>query len=517
VAVTHGANFTHPNPQPRTGTHEFGVRDGRPLKLLKGGAVWVDVLRSSILALVLGLSTYTGAAHADAVDLEKLYRPRLVLGSATDQGGVREVGAEGAEWAFPGGGRVIAEPGASIVILKGSQKLNLGDGIVPAYSIALKSGSVRVRVPNPKASALIVAGPRKVIAVVASGEAVMVASEEQIAVANTEGRTMVAVGTSRHQAVEAGTLIAIDQHGPSRRGLLPSPTASGGKNVVLAYDSKAPIGELGWVPVPDAAGYRVELRDAKTNHLVKRQVLDQPRLPVGFATLAPGRYTVRVVSLDRSGVESTRPLQRTVSVVKVNLPEGGYRDETGAVRFPPGTKLSLQHTEGVEMTYGNAQSYFPAPAALELQRAEPRVVRFKSGEDAGGVTLLLLPRSAKAEVEFGPSAPRWPGGALAIRVRLTEPGGAKAPTWIEARPKVTVGVDPVPLAFTRDGDWLTAALPAQTGPGPWVVRVEVADQHGFELGRDFVEVSRALPANPKAKGAPSAPSKRASVAGSHGL
>jgi hypothetical protein len=515
--VTSGANFAHQPPQERTGTHEFGSIRLPPLKLLRSGAVWLDVLRSSLLALALGLSTYTGAAQADPVNLTKLYRPRLVLGSAPEHGGVREVGLEGAEWAFPGGGRVIAEPGASVVILKGSQKLNLGDGVVPAYSVAVRAGTVRVRVPNPKTSALIVALPRKVIAVVASGEAVVVAGEEQVAVANTEGRTMVAVGSGRHQSVEAGTLMAIDHKGPTRRALLPSPTASGGSTVVLAYDATAPIGELGWAKVPDAAGYRVELRKAKTNHLVKREVLDQARLPAGFALLEPGAYTMRVVSVDRSGVESTRPLERPVHVVKVNLPEGGYRDETGAVRFPLGTKVRLEHTEGVEMTYGNAQSYFPAPAELELQRADARVVRFKSGSDAAGVTLLLLPRSAKAEVEFGQRAPRWPGDALAIRVRLVEPGGASAPTWIEARPKVTVGVDPVPVAFTREGGWLTGELPAQPGPGPWVVRVEVADQHGFELGRDFVEVSRALPAKPKTHGVSRPASKRASVPGAYGL
>jgi hypothetical protein len=451
------------------------------------------------------------------VNLTGLYRPRLVVGTATDTGGVREAGSEGAEWAFPGGGRVIAEPGTSVVILKGSQRLNLGNGVVPAYSVAVMSGSVRVRVPDAKTSALIVAAPRKVIAVVASGEAVVVAGAEQVAVANTEGRTLVAVGSSRHQAVDVGTLMAIDSKGSSRRALLPSPTVAGGNTVVLAYDTTAPLGELAWAPVADAAAYRVELRTAKTNHLVKREVMSSARLPAGFATLAPGGYTVRVASIDRSGVESARPLERTVHVVKVTLPEGGYRDDTGAIRFPPGTKLMLEHTDGVEMTYGNAQAYFPAPKELELMRAEPRVVRLRSADDAGAVTLFLQPRSARAEVEFGPRAPRWPGEALAIRVRLTELGGASVPTWIEARPKVTVGVEPVPVEFTRDGVWLTGTLPAQSGPGPWVVRVEVADQHGFELGRDFVEVSRAASARPKARPATRPAANSASLAGKQGL
>lgn len=512
-----GAKFAHRALQPRTDTHEFEGRARRDLNLLKARAVWLDVLRSSVFALTLGFATLTTSAYADPVNLTKLYRPRLVVGSAPESGGVREAGAEGAEWAFPGGGRVIAEPGTSVVILKGSQKLNLGDGLVPAYSVAVRNGSVRVRVPDPKTSALIVAAPRKVIAVVAGGEAVVVASDEQVAVANTEGRTLVAVGSGRHQSVDVGTLMAIDQKGSSRRALLPSPTAAGGKTVVLAYEATAPLGELGWAPVSDAAGYRVELRTAKTNHLVKRQVLDQPRLPAGFATLEPGSYTVRVASIDRSGVESTRPLERSVNVVKVTLPEGGYQDETGAVRFPAGTKLMLDHVDGVEMTYGSATSYFPAPKELELMRAESRIVRFKSGDDAGSVTLFLQPRSAKAEVEFGPRAPRWPGEALAIRVRLTEAGGATVPTWIEAKPKVTVGVDPVPVTFTREGAWLTGALPPQPGPGPWVVRVEVQDQHGFELGRDFVEVESAASAKPKGRPAARARSQSAALSGSKRL
>jgi hypothetical protein len=48
------------------------------------------------------------------------------------------------------------------------------------------------------------------------------------------------------------------------------------------------------------------------------------------------------------------------------------------------------------------------------------------------------------------------------------------------------------------------------------VRVEVADQHGFELGRDFVEVSRAPAVKPDAKAASRA-RKNASASGSNGL
>jgi hypothetical protein len=42
-------------------------------------------------------------------------------------------------------------------------------------------------------------------------------------------------------------------------------------------------------------------------------------------------------------------------------------------------------------------------------------------------------------------------------------------------------------------------LPQPTGKGPWVVRVEVEDQHGISLGRDFIEIASA-PSKEKAGG-----------------
>jgi hypothetical protein len=245
---------------------------------------------------------------------------------------------------------------------------------------------------------------------------------------------------------------------------------------------------------------------------VLKKELSVPHLPEGAVSVEPGGYVVRVTAVDAAGVESVRPLERAVRVVAVTLPEGGYRDSTGAVRFPRGTKLGLTHTEGVEMAYGSARDYVAAPSELELLRAEPRLVRLRASADEPDANLLLLPRDARAEVEFGSRAPRWPGDSLPIRVRLRDAGGGDVPHWIEARPKVSVGVEPVEVAFTRDGTWLTGALPPQPGPGPWVVRVEVADQHGFELGRDFVEISeeRAASTGPKKKPAAKSAAARSS-------
>jgi hypothetical protein len=64
------------------------------------------------------------------------------------------------------------------------------------------------------------------------------------------------------------------------------------------------------------------------------------------------------------------------------------------------------------------------------------------------------------------------------------------------KPTVLVGVESVPVDFKRDGAWLRGVLPARPGVGPWVVRVEVKDPSGLELGRDFVDVASAEPAAP---------------------
>jgi hypothetical protein len=46
------------------------------------------------------------------------------------------------------------------------------------------------------------------------------------------------------------------------------------------------------------------------------------------------------------------------------------------------------------------------------------------------------------------------------------------------------------VKFRKKGHAFYGRVPPQPGPGPWVVRVDVSDQFGLALGRDFVEVIR---------------------------
>jgi hypothetical protein len=71
--------------------------------------------------------------------------------------------------------------------------------------------------------------------------------------------------------------------------------------------------------------------------------------------------------------------------------------------------------------------------------------------------------------------------------------------------------------FEQDGNTLHAVVPPSSKPGPWILRVDVADQYGGALGHDFLEIAaqprkagpavqiikpEAAPATPPARKAP---------------
>ncbi|HEV8549296.1 MAG TPA: hypothetical protein VGQ57_09710, partial [Polyangiaceae bacterium] len=171
-------------------------------------------------------------------------------------------------------------------------------------------------------------------------------------------------------------------------------------------------------------------------------------------------------------------------------PPGGFIDAGGTLYFSPGSRLGLAHMEGVEMSFGRSGEFGVAPPWIDLLRDEPRLFSFRAagaGSQAATTELFLVPRRARARVEFGPRTPSWPGKPLEISVKVQD--NLRATAAADANPVVTVGVEPVAVKFRREGESLKGELPPQAGPGPWVVRVVVKDPNGLELGRDFVEIA----------------------------
>jgi hypothetical protein len=263
-------------------------------------------------------------------------------------------------------------------------------------------------------------------------------------------------------------------------------------SVAFSFGGDAALGAFRWPSSEGANGYRVEIRNEKGRVVGSRETRDMA-IAAGTFRVRPGNYVARVAAMDASGLEGARPVERPIRVVGMSIPDRGFVDAEGAVHFPPGRALDLSNSDGIEVTYGGANHFIAAPKKLELTSAEPRLVRFRATGSTSEAKLWLLPRQVRAHVEFGPAVPTWPKDTLEIRVRIDDPSArdktsAEAP--IEVRPRVLLGVEPVNVAFVRDGDTLRGVLPPQAGQGPWVVRVEVEDQAGMALGRDHVEVAR---------------------------
>jgi hypothetical protein len=410
----------------------------------------------------------------------------LVLGAAVPVGNGVKAGGSGAEWALPGGARLSAEPGAELRVIRAPQKLNLGNGRrVAAYTVVLSSGQVTAHAPTAGATAVIISAPHKTTVIVSEGEA-SVAVGAQIAVANATGSTILGVAGERFHSVDPGMVELV---GGGKRPLLKTPILASTASVLFSFGEPVSLGAFSWEAVPGAHTYRVELRDETSHQVVARRETDGTRVPAGFADLAPGSYSFRLAAVDAAGFESAEPVTRPVRVLGVKVPPGGFLDDNGAVHFPPGTRLELGHSDGVEMTFGTTDGFIQAPASISLFRTQPSLLRFRAVQATSAQELWLLPRLTQAKITFGTRAPKWPGAPLDIAVRVDDTGGN--PDWVEPTPKVTVGVEPVAVKFTRRGDVWYGAVPSPEGKGPWVVRVEVEDQHGIALGRNFIEVAAA--------------------------
>lgn len=435
------------------------------------------------LSLSLTVAGILSALPASAGAPQTVWRPTLVLGAVLPTANGVKAGADGAEWALPGGARVVASANAELRVVQKAQHLDLGTRKqIPAYTVALKSGTVRAIIPEKATSAVIVAAPKKASIIVASGEASVIA-DTQIAVANHHGSTSVGVDGGAFRALPDGT---VDVLGGGRHALPPAPATAQVRSVLFARDGKAELGALAFTPVEGARAYHVEVREAKTERLVARTQTEVPSVPAGLASLEPGGYAIRLYAVDEAGFESALPLQRAIQVVGLGLPAGGYVDAQGAAVVPPGTRVEIASSPGLQMGFGRG-AFIPAPPSVELLRNEPRLIEFRAAGASDSTELWLIPRKARAQIEFGQRSPRWPGEPLPISVRIEEKD--EPATWANVKPTVMVGVEPVAVEFKRDGQWLRGSLPARPGTGPWVVRVEVKDQTGLELGRNFIEVA----------------------------
>ena len=361
------------------------------------------------------------------------------------------------------------------------------------------SGRVDVEMPSAKRNAVL-AGIGKLNAIVTAGRVALLASNDEATVANVDGeiRTML---SDHWQTVALGSVATLSRDNPSATAKpgLPVPELKGGQRMFFAPNESVAMSGFRWSPVPGADRYELRLRRLTDGQVIDTHGTSQTEFKDSLRPVEPGQYGLSLRSLDARGLESRWSPEAELRVIGVQLPPGGYSTQQ-AIFLGAGQQVQFTNTSGLEMTYLGAGRYFPAAHGATLYRNATTVIGFRMPGALDTATARLEPRGVYADVRIGPKRAVWPRDSVSIDIRLKSRPGLEIPSFLQVVPKVTLGVEPLDVNFEREGDVLHAVIPPSDAPGPWVLRVDVADQFGVLLGHDFLEVAQ----EPRAK----APAKR---------
>jgi hypothetical protein len=243
-----------------------------------------------------------------------------------------------------------------------------------------------------------------------------------------------------------------------------------------------------WARMAGARGYELRVRRLADGKVIDQRTTESPEWESPLNPVEPGKYTVALRSIDARGMEGGWSGESELRVIGVVLPPGGYSTEQ-AIYISAGQQVQFTNTAGLEMTYLGAGRYFPAAQSTGLYRGQKTVIGFRMPGVLDTAIARLEPRGIYADVQIGPQRAIWPRDPITIDIQLKSQNGGEIPAFLQAVPTVTVGLDPVDVNFEQDGNTLHAVVSPSTKPGPWILRVDVADQYGGALGHDFLEIA----------------------------
>ena len=420
----------------------------------------------------------------------------MIAGAGTTRSGLFTASAGGAEFEFPSGAHIRVAPNATVRISPVSQTLGLAPGsLTTTWSFALHEGRADIEMPRTGKSAVLV-GFGKLNTFVTKGHVICLARGNEFSVANVEGevRTFLA---DHWQTVPLGSVATLSRDNPSATAKpgLPFPKLSAGARLFFAPEAEVALSGFHWAPVSGAARYELRVRRTSDGKVLDQRSVAKPELDGALRAVAPGSYGLSLRSIDARGLEGTWSPEAELRVIGVVLPPGGYSDEH-AIFLVPGQHVRFTHTNGLEMSYVGTGHYSSAAQTATLYRAVTTEVAFRLPGSSDVATARLEPRDIYADVRVTPKRAVWPRDPVTIDIQLKSKTGARVPSFLRAVPHVTLGLEPVDLTFERDGNLLHAVVPPSAKPGPWVLRVDVADQFGVALGRDFLEVAADPQATP---------------------
>jgi hypothetical protein len=394
---------------------------------------------------------------------------------------------------LPGGAVLHLAPGAKIELGR-TMKLQLGPpGSTDTVTqvVKLVSGRVDVDIPLsriPKTAVLFQA-PHKASAVAKGGHSIAIADADRITFAAVDGDMLAASGND-WKNLPSGVVRSFVGNDPTpQEHAVPGvPTLNMPRPMLLALGKQAASVSAEISGVAQAEHYELSLwRVAEKGHELVRRL--DARGPSGkIADLEPGHYEVTARAVDSSGIFGKESAARSLRVVGAELPAGA-RFENGSILLGQRGRVKLLGADGLEASYGASAHFVRAPGTVGLSRGDATVVRLREPGSSDELTLGLEPRTLHAEVSISPKAARWPQDKIDVSVRLFDARGHAVSDTTKVKATVLVDVEPIEVSWARSGNVLSTQVPTAMGRGPWVVRVEIADEFGDPAGRDFLEVA----------------------------
>lgn len=434
--------------------------------------------RLVLIACALLVSSFAWNAEALPRGVTK------ISGDVVEKGDRATASEAGATLRLPGGTTIKAEPGTALRFVS-VLRLKLGPPGTPertTRAVHLLEGGLEV-VPKPGGHAVMVMGSRGASAVFDSGRGVAFARSEATTFVTYAGQALIGYRV-KWRPLLAGHAAMFTRRSPQGKiGPLPKPpVVSATKPVGVVVGSNETRVEFAWPRVNEAVEYDVVIEHAGTRRVERTRMTHH-----AVRATSPGIYRIVVRTRDRWGVVSGESTPAEARVARVVLPEGATA-RGNELRLGYHQRARLEGAQGLEISYGRAGYFVPAPRDVGLNRGRAVVARFRSaGSDAEAV-VELVPNRVEASIRLGPARAQWPRDTITAAIDL---GDADAARSVE--PKVTVNVTPVSVRWRRSGTRLVGEVPKPKARGPWVVRVEVHDRNGRTIARDFLEVDRGKP------------------------
>ena len=354
---------------------------------------------------------------------------------------------------------------------------------------------LRAVVSGQRPKAVLVRTSRKLMGATKNGDMIVVAEPEHGVVASHRGEAMLSTGGSWSR-LEAGQFATVSRAMPKivLRDLPKAPRVELSQRLWISLHQPAKVGGFTWSKAPDDVRFQLSVSplapnaDPTSTRAMARPVTST-QLPKETLALGPGEYQVRVQAVNSFGLAGPHSAPEHFKVVGIRTHSGARVDARGTVHLGMNQRAEFSHVEGLVMAYGGSSSWAPATASVPLYDQEPTTVHFRMPNGTDIVSARLEPRGVVADVFVGSKLAQWPGDTVEVVMHLRDESGAVNAEALEVTPLVTLGIEPLNVQWTRQGATLRASIPPQPGPGPWVIRAWVLDQHGVELGRDFLEVA----------------------------